>query len=129
MVFATGSAIKESLMDPVALIGPSIHITGEVTAQEPLAIAGTLDGSIQMSGHALTVTPDGRVNATVAADTVVIGGRVNGRIQAGARIVVRETATIEGELSAPVISLADGARVSGRVETAAKHGAGLKLAS
>lgn len=116
-------------MDPIAYIGPSIHIKGEVTAQEPLTIAGHLDGTVQVSGHALTVTPDGRVNATVTADTIIIGGQVNGRVQAGTRIIVRDTATIEGDLSAPAISLADGARVCGRIETAARHAAALKLAS
>ncbi len=116
-------------MDAIALIGPSISIKGEVTAHEPLTIAGQLDGSVQVSGHALTITPDGRVNATVTAESIVIGGSVNGRLQAGARIVVRETATIEGDLSAPTISLADGANVQGRVETTARAAAALPLAS
>jgi cytoskeletal protein CcmA (bactofilin family) len=116
-------------MDALAHIGPSIHIKGDVTAQEPLTISGHLDGTIQVNGHALTVTPDGRLNATVTAETIVIGGRVNGRVQAGARIVVRETATVEGDLFAPMIGVADGATVSGRVETTARAAAVLPLAS
>ena len=116
-------------MDAIAHIGPTIHIKGEVTAQEPLTIAGHLDGTVIVSGHSLTVTPDARVNATVTAETIVIGGSVNGKVHAVTRIVVRETATVEGELSAPAISLADGATVRGHVETTARPAAELSMAS
>ena len=110
-------------MDPTAHIGPSIRIKGDVTAQEPLTIAGHVDGTIEVTGHALTVAPEARVNATVNADTIIVGGSVKGSLIAGARIVVRDTATIDGDLSAPAIGLADGATVSGRVETTTKRSA------
>jgi cytoskeletal protein CcmA (bactofilin family) len=108
-------------MDTTAGIGPSIHIKGDVTASEPLTIAGRVDGTIAVDGHALTVAAGGHVQASVTAHTIVIGGIVNGRLSAGARIVVRETATIEGDLSAPAVSFADGATVHGKVETAARR--------
>jgi len=116
-------------MTSTAQIGPSIHIKGEVSAQEPLTIAGHVDGTVQVNGHSLTVSPEGRVNATINADTIVVGGRVHGKLQAGSRIVVHQTATIEGDLTAPAISLADGATVQGRVETAARTAKVLSLAS
>jgi len=116
-------------MDAVAQIGPSIRIKGEVTAQEPLTIAGEVEGTIEVNGHALTVMPNARVTATVMAESMVIGGNIHGTLQAGTRIVVRETATIDGDLSAPAISLADGATVRGRVETTARPAAVLPLAS
>jgi cytoskeletal protein CcmA (bactofilin family) len=106
----------------IAHIGPSIHIKGEVTAHEPLTIAGHVDGSVQVNGHGVTVAAGGRVKADVSADTIVIDGNVTGRLSAGARIVVRETARIEGDLVAPAVSLADGATVHGRVETAGRNG-------
>ena len=102
-----------------AQIGPTIHIKGELSAHDPLTIAGRVEGTIEIGGHALTVTPTGRVDAAVTADAIVVAGTVNGTLRAGARIVVRETATIDGDLSAPAVSLADGATVSGRVETTA----------
>jgi cytoskeletal protein CcmA (bactofilin family) len=110
-------------MDATAHIGPSIHIKGDVTAQEPLTISGHVDGTIEVSGHALTVAPDASLNATVNADIIIVGGSVKGSLLAGTRILVRDTATIEGDLSAPVIGLADGATVSGRVETTTKRSA------
>ena len=116
-------------MTSMAQIGPSIHIKGEVSAQEPLTIAGHVDGTVQVNGHSLTVSQEGRVNATINADTIVVGGRVHGKLHASSRIVVHQTATIEGDLTAPAISLAEGASVQGRVEMAARTAKVLSLAS
>lgn len=115
-------------MDTAAQIGASIRIKGEVTASEPLTIAGHVDGSIEVSGHPLTIVAGGRISATLLADTIVVAGAVTGLLHAGARIVVRETAVIEGDLTAPAVSVADGAAVHGRVETTARKAA-LALAS
>ncbi len=108
-------------MDVMARIGPSIHIKGQITASEPITICGRIDGTIDVQGHAVTVDAGGRLKADITAETIVVGGDVHGRLLAGTRIVVRETAKIEGELSAPAVSLADGATVSGRVETARRE--------
>jgi cytoskeletal protein CcmA (bactofilin family) len=116
-------------MDATAHIGPSIRIKGDVTAQEPLTIAGQVDGTIEVNGHALTVAPEARVNASITADTIVVGGTVTGSLLASTRILVRETATIDGDLSAPAIGLADGATVRGRLETTKRPAAVLSLAS
>jgi cytoskeletal protein CcmA (bactofilin family) len=116
-------------MDATAHIGPSIRIKGSVTAQEPLTIAGQVDGTVEVKGHALTVAPDAKLKATLTADTIIVSGTVTGSLQAAARIVVRETASIEGDLSAPAIGLADGATLHGRVETTKRPAAVLQMAS
>jgi cytoskeletal protein CcmA (bactofilin family) len=115
-------------MDTMARIGPSIRIKGEVISREPLTISGQVDGTIDADGHPLTVDDGGKVTATITAHTIVVAGKVQGSLCADARIIVRETATINGDLSAPAVSLAEGALVQGRVETAAKKNA-LSLAS
>ena len=116
-------------MDTAAHIGPSIQIKGEITACEPLTVAGRVDGSIAVDGHVLTIAAGGQVRASLTADTVVVGGTVAGAVTAGARIIVRETAVIEGDLIAPAVSLAVGATVQGRVQTAGRGAANLALAS
>jgi cytoskeletal protein CcmA (bactofilin family) len=115
-------------METMARIGPSIRIKGDVISREPLTISGQVDGTIDADGHPLTVDDGGNVTATITAHTIVVAGRVSGSISADARIVVRETATIDGDLSAPAVSLADGSTVHGHVATAARK-ASLSLAS
>jgi cytoskeletal protein CcmA (bactofilin family) len=104
-------------MSMSAGIGQSIRIKGEIVAREPFLISGHVDGTIDVDGHMLTIAEGATVAATVTADTVVIQGKVTGELSATTKIVVRETATIEGGLSAPSISIADGASVNGSVET------------
>jgi cytoskeletal protein CcmA (bactofilin family) len=116
-------------MDDAAQVGPSIRIKGEVSASEPLTIAGHVDGSIEVEGHPVTILAGGEVSATVTAPTIVVGGSVKGRLNGGARIVVRDTATIHGDVCAPVVSLAEGATVQGRVETKERQKSALPLAS
>jgi cytoskeletal protein CcmA (bactofilin family) len=108
-------------MIAAAHIGPSIHITGDITAQEPLTIAGHVTGTIDLSGHSLVVTELGQITADILADTIVIGGNVNGRVTAGGRVIVHKTAVFDGDLSAPAVSVDDGALVQGRLEIAGRR--------
>ena len=113
-----------------SVIGPSITITGDVSADEPLTIAGRVDGTIRVNGHSVTIDSSGHVSADVHADGVVVIGHVDGAVVATTRIVVRENAVVEGSLSAPVLTVADGAQLRGRVDVAGrKTDAALKLAS
>lgn len=108
-------------MNCAAHIGPSIHIRGQISAQEPLTIAGRVTGSIDVSGHPVVVTDSGNIEADIVAHTIVIGGIVNGKLLADGRIVVNKTATFEGDLSAPTVSVDDGALVHGRLEIAGRR--------
>ena len=108
-------------MSTGAYIGPSIRIKGEVTAQEPLTIAGEVDGTIDVSGHVLTITEAARINATVVAHTIVVAGTVIGHVTAGGRIVVEKTAIVEGDVAAPTAIVHDGATVHGRLAVEGRH--------
>jgi cytoskeletal protein CcmA (bactofilin family) len=117
-------------MQTSSVIGPSITITGDITADEPLTIAGRVDGTVSLEGHSLTIDDAGHVNADVLADTVIVGGRVTGSLVATTRIVIRESAFIDGHLSAPVLMVEDGAQLRGKVDIAGRqNAAALKLAS
>lgn len=115
-------------METAARIGPSIRIKGEVHSGEPLVIAGHVDGTIEVNGHPLTIDAGGSIEATVSAHTIVVSGNANGILTATARVVIKDSAKIDGDISAPIISLAEGATVNGRIETAQKKAA-LSLAS
>jgi cytoskeletal protein CcmA (bactofilin family) len=108
-------------MDHVAHIGPSIHIKGEVTAQEPLTIDGHVTGTIEVNGHPLTVTEAAQIDADVIAHTIIVGGIINGRLNAEGRIVVQQTATLTGDVCAPAVMVHDGALVQGRLEIAGRR--------
>ena len=103
-------------MEATAQIGPSIRIKGNVSAQEPLTIAGEVIGSIDVSGYRLVLTEAARVEADILAHTVVIGGSLSGRLCAEGAVVVHPTATIAGEMITPAMSVLDGAQLQGKFE-------------
>jgi cytoskeletal protein CcmA (bactofilin family) len=108
-------------MDALAGIGPSISIKGDVTTEEPLMIAGHVVGTISANGHQIIVADSGDIAADIRAHTIVVGGHVNGKLSADARIVVRETAIVDGELSAPAVIVDEGATLRGRFEIAGRR--------
>ena len=116
-------------MISTAQIGPTISIKGEVSSQEPLTIAGHVNGSVEVVGHALTIVEGGQATATLLASTILVSGAVQGSLRASERIVVSETAVIEGDLVAPVLSMADGAQVQGRIGTGDGQAQDLHLVS
>jgi cytoskeletal protein CcmA (bactofilin family) len=110
-------------------IGRTISIKGDVISKEPLTIEGHVDGSVEAAGQVLTIAEGGRATATLLADTIVVGGRVKGSLCANEKIVVNETAVIEGDLSAPGIKLAEGAQIHGKVETGKRKPSEVRAAS
>lgn len=117
-------------MQSTSGIGTSITITGDITADEPLTIAGRVDGTVSITGYPITIDGSGHVNGDLRAEAVIVNGHVTGSLAATTRIVLRESAVIDGSLSAPVLSVVEGAQLSGKVDVAGhKNGAGLKLAS
>ena len=96
--------------------GTSILIKGEIVGQEDLTIGGRVEGKIRLEGRVLTLAPGSQVVGEVTAGTVIVGGQVEGKITATARLEVRAAAVVAGDLDTPVLVVADGASVSGKVE-------------
>ena len=97
-------------------IGQSVVISGELDAQEDLTIEGRVDGKIELDSNVLTIGANGRVTAEVSAKVVVVMGKVTGNVSATEQITVRETASIEGDLTAPRVAIADGADYRGSID-------------
>jgi len=101
-----------------AHIGPSLVIKGEISAREPLSISGRVEGSIEVTGHIVTVQSGAHVGADITAAGIVIAGAVKGSLTAESRIQLRAGAEVEGDIVAPRIAVEDGAFVRGRVQVA-----------
>ena len=116
---ATPSAVQPSATgerrEP-AVIGASISIVGDVTGGEDLTILGKVEGKIDLLQHSVTVGQSGHVKADVHAKFVSVAGEVHGNLVASEQIVIRKTATMLGNLSAPRVGLEDGCCFRGSVE-------------
>jgi cytoskeletal protein CcmA (bactofilin family) len=99
-----------------AVIGASISIVGDVTGGEDLTILGKVEGKIALPKHGVTVGQSGRVTADIQAKVVSVAGEVRGNLVASEQIVIRKTATMLGNLTAPRVGLEDGCCFRGSVE-------------
>jgi cytoskeletal protein CcmA (bactofilin family) len=99
-----------------ATIGPSISFKGDVSGDEDLMIQGRIEGKVKLTKHNVTVGPEGRVKADVHGRTVVVEGQVEGDIHGEEQIILRHTAKVEGSITAPRVTLEDGAVFRGGIE-------------
>lgn len=99
-----------------AVIGSSIRIRGEVAGDEDLMIQGKVDGTVALDQNSVTVGPEGEVIADITGRVITVEGHVEGDLTADEQIVLRSSARVEGDISAPRVVLEDGARFRGGVE-------------
>ena len=90
-----------------------------MTGNEPVLLEGTVRGNINLSGD-LRVGSKARVEATVHAKNVVIEGKLTGDVSADDRVELVASATVDGNLKAPKIVVAEGAKFRGSVDMGSK---------
>ena len=96
--------------------GKSVVIKGELNGSEDLTIEGHVEGTIQLKEHVLTIGPNGRIKAQVFAKSVIVLGEVNGNITASDKVDIRDNGSVEGDLIAPRIAIAEGAHFKGSID-------------
>jgi cytoskeletal protein CcmA (bactofilin family) len=111
------------MMDKVVNIGQSIHIKGELTGNEDLTIEGKVEGKIFLKDHNLTIGANGKITAEIQAKTVMVVGEVVGNITADDKVEVAASGTMRGDIAAPRVVLADGAKFKGTIDMDRKPGA------
>jgi len=101
---------------PGAPAGGSIVITGELKATEDLTIEGQVDGKIELLQNVLTIGRNAKARAEILAKSVIVLGEVVGNITASEKLEIRESGSVEGDITAPRLAVADGATFRGRVD-------------
>ena len=95
------------------ILGREVVHVGVIEGRDNYVVHGRVEGNCDISG-VLLIGPDCLWIGSITADTVIIKGRVEGGIHANFKIEVRPSARIKGDLSSPLIAVAEGAVVQGR---------------
>jgi len=96
-------------------LGPSVKIEGTITGTGLVTIEGVVTGNINLGGDLLIGTK-ARVEATVHARNVTIEGNLSGDVSADDRVELVASATVDGNIRAPKIVVAEGAKFRGSVD-------------
>ena len=102
--------------NPNAAIGKSIVVKGELRGSEDLTIEGQVEGKIALKQHVLTVGSHGRIRAQVLAKSVVVLGEIIGNIEATEKVAIRNEGAVEGDIKAPRVAIAEGAKFRGGID-------------
>ena len=97
-------------------IGKSVVIKGELSGSEDLTIEGQVDGKIELRQNILTIGPNAKIKAQVFAKAVIIQGEVHGNVTATEKVDIRDAGSVDGDVSAPRVAIADGAHFRGSID-------------
>ncbi len=86
-----------------------------MTGSEPILIEGTVRGKINLTAD-LRVGTKARVEATVHARNVTVEGKLTGDVSADDRVELVASASVDGNIKAPKIVVAEGAKFRGNVD-------------
>jgi cytoskeletal protein CcmA (bactofilin family) len=79
-------------------------------------IDGQIDGKILLKDHTLTVGPNGHINAEIHAKSVQVNGEVTGNITADDKVEITPSGSVQGDICAPRVALADGSSFKGSID-------------
>src|SRR5436190_22846365 len=116
----TGSRLEKDIVN----IGKSVVIKCELNGSEDLTIEGHVEGTIQLRDHVLTIGPNGRIKAQVFAKAVIVLGEVMGNVTASDKVDIRDNGSVDGDIVAPRVAIAEGAHFRGSVDMQRKGGVG-----
>ncbi len=104
-------------------IGSSGRVDGDVETvggapAGAVVVEGRVGGAVD--AHRIEVAPGGSIGSGLSATEALVRGRVTGPIEAEARLVLGETAVVEGNVTAGRLILQEGGRMHGAVHIGRK---------
>ena len=103
-----------------ATIGPSISIKGDLTGEEDLVIQGRVEGKVDLKLNCVTIGKNGRAKADICGKVIFVEGEVEGNLYGQEQIILRNSGQVRGNISAPRVSIEDGARFKGSIDMETK---------
>ncbi len=97
-------------------MGQSLVITGELVGGEDLTLDGKVHGKVSLPEHVLTVGANAKIDAEIVAKVVIVLGAVKGNVTAKEKFELRAGGTMDGQLVAPRVAMAEGATFNGKIE-------------
>jgi len=96
------------------VIGAGSKFVGEISGKENIVIHGEIDGNCDLQGT-VVVEEGAKWVGIIKASNVIIAGMVQGEIVATEKLELASSAVIEGNLTGPVIAVAEGAVIKGNM--------------
>ena len=97
-------------------VGSKTSFKGDLNGEEDLKIEGKVEGKIDLKGHTITIGRTGWVKGNVHAKIINVEGALIGDAFAGEKVNVYKSGNVTGNITAPRVSLEDGAKLKGVID-------------
>ncbi len=97
------------------VIGAGATFTGQFKGTENYVVYGTIEGDCDLDGT-VVVEEGGNWRGQVKASNVIVAGNVFGDVIGTTKVELAPTAKITGSIAGPVVAIAEGAVVEGKIK-------------
>lgn len=118
-----GRRALDNVKQFTTLIGGGTRVTGALRGSENCIVNGTVEGNCEIDGT-LVLGEQGRWHGNIFASMAIISGEVVGDIVAGEKLELSASARITGNITSPVVAMAEGAIHQGGIKMA-REGSGV----
>jgi cytoskeletal protein CcmA (bactofilin family) len=98
------------------LLGGDTRIEGTLTFQETIRIDGAVKGKLISSKGTVIIGEKATIDADVRVGVAIIRGKVNGKVVAAQRIEIYAPAHVNGDISAPTVTIDSGVMFNGQCQ-------------
>lgn len=112
-LFGFGDSKPMGRVDTV--IGQEASLRGSYNSKHSIRVDGEIYGNVT-SEDGVIVGDKGMIRGNLTGKSILIGGKVKGNIRASQRLEIESSAQVEGDISAPVIIIEDGAMFDGNCQ-------------
>lgn len=106
---------KRDMSHDTTYFGKNLQIKGNVSGEGNLIILGSFEGQFDLKGR-LKVAQGARIKGDIKATDIYVNGAVEGAVTASEKVHLDSTAKIRGGITAPRLSVLDGARFDGEIQ-------------
>ncbi len=107
------SKLSPPIEEISAFLGKGTVFEGRITFEGVFRLDGKFEGEVFDSGT-LIVGETAVVKGKIAVHTLIVNGHVEGEVSAQGRVEIHSTGKLFGDLSAPVITIAEGGVFEGQ---------------
>jgi cytoskeletal protein CcmA (bactofilin family) len=96
-------------------IAPGTKVTGQMTGATEIQVGGEVEGEVRVEAL-VVVGAGGAVLGPVHGQVVRVIGQVSGNVSAAERVEVAPGGSVEGDIAAPRVVIAEGAFFRGKID-------------
>ena len=103
------------------ILGKNTNIEGKVEFVQSMRIDGTFKGSLTATDTLIVGSTGKLSDVTIKVKNAIIGGKIKGNITASDRVILEGTSRVEGDLTARLLTINEGASFFGNCKCGEYH--------